>query len=173
MPDKPKEITKEDIKAELGVVTAEDIKMLIELCDSMGMDIIDHDQIKGDNKMTQSDLFEDGTLAEAKKPVVNHRAGAVLSLGQMVITRGIAFDVEEDENFRQFVQSCLARHSRGDWGDLTDEDRKLNDEAVKSGQSRILSSYLANFPVMESDTKIWIITEWDRSVTTILYPSEY
>ncbi len=58
------------------------------------------------------------------------------------------------------------RHVTGDWGDLCDEDKAMNDEAVELG-NRILSAY---------DTpngKLWIITEADRSVTTFLLPSEY
>lgn len=62
--------------------------------------------------------------------------------------------------------TLLDRHNSGDWGDLDDEDKTTNDEAVKHGD-RILSAY-------ETDGgKIWIITEWDRSVTTVLLPSEY
>ena len=122
--------------------------------------------------MAQANLFKDAQAPQttASQPVRNHRAGAVLALGQMCMTRGIALKAEEDEGFRQWVQSCLARHSRGDWGEgLCDEDRKLNDQALPEGeyQGRILSAYLLE------KTKIWIITEWDRSVTTILYPHEY
>ena len=55
---------------------------------------------------------------------------------------------------------------RDDWGDVCEEDRESNEEALLM-QLRILSSY--NF----SKDKIWIITEADRSVTTILLPSDY
>lgn len=60
----------------------------------------------------------------------------------------------------------LARHLSGDWGEVDSEDKQANDDAVKCG-SRILSAYTLN------DTKFWIITEWDRSVTTFLLPEEY
>lgn len=62
--------------------------------------------------------------------------------------------------------ALLARHHQGDWGDVCEEDRESNEEALLM-QLRILSSY--NF----SKDKIWIITEADRSVTTILLPSDY
>ena len=62
----------------------------------------------------------------------------------------------------------LRRHLHGDWGDLSDEDRRLNDAALKSGEDRLFSSYQVT-----PDLKLWIITEWDRSVTTLLLPSEY
>jgi hypothetical protein len=68
------------------------------------------------------------------------------------------------------VFSIISRHLRGDWGDLSDDDKRANDEAVKDGDLRIFSSY--NHPD-SSDGKIWIITEADRSSTTLLFPSEY
>jgi hypothetical protein len=60
----------------------------------------------------------------------------------------------------------LARHVTGDWGDLDEHDKQANDEAVTDG-SRILSAYGTG------EKKLYIITEWDRSVTTILRPDEY
>jgi hypothetical protein len=61
----------------------------------------------------------------------------------------------------------LSRHITGDWGDLEEEDRKENDLSVKKG-FRILSSYKTN-----AGQKVWVITEADRSVTTLLLPEEY
>ncbi len=63
--------------------------------------------------------------------------------------------------------SYLRRHLHGDWGDLDDDDRRSNDAALKSGD-RLFSSYQVT-----PDLKLWIITEGDRSVTTLLLPSEY
>lgn len=64
--------------------------------------------------------------------------------------------------------SYLRRHLEGDWGDLGDSDRRQNDAALKSGEDRLFSSYQVT-----PDLKLWIITEGDRSVTTLLLPSEY
>ncbi|HRQ42370.1 MAG TPA: hypothetical protein PLD25_31015 [Chloroflexota bacterium] len=66
----------------------------------------------------------------------------------------------------------LARHEQGDWGDEMDAfDKRQNDLAVKEGY-RILSAY--NVPIGNGETeRIWIITEADRSATTILQPREY
>ncbi len=61
----------------------------------------------------------------------------------------------------------LVRHAQGDWGDLDDEDRHLNDEAVKDG-SRILSAY-----TLKTGVRVWVITEADRSSTCILLPDDY
>lgn len=60
----------------------------------------------------------------------------------------------------------IRRHVNGDWGDLQAEDRKLNDQAVING-SRILSAYRLG------GVTVYIITEWDRSCTTVLLASEY
>ncbi|WP_110972548.1 hypothetical protein [Pseudomonas huaxiensis] len=61
----------------------------------------------------------------------------------------------------------VCRHVSGDWGDLCEEDRHANTSAVELG-NRILSSYQ-----IAPDLKIWVITEADRSVTTILLPEDY
>ncbi len=65
-----------------------------------------------------------------------------------------------------FMAHCLARHLCGDWGDVDAEDRASND-ATLTGGDRLLSVYNRG-----SDT-LWIITEHDRSVTTLLLPSDY
>ena len=71
------------------------------------------------------------------------------------------------EVFRGFNPApYLARHLAGDWGDLCEEDKAENELSLKEG-FRLLSAYETEIG------KIWIITEADRSVTTILFPSEY
>jgi hypothetical protein len=70
---------------------------------------------------------------------------------------------ESDESALAF----LVRHSSGDWGTVCAEDAASNDDAIDT-DGRILSSY-----ELKSGVTIWIITEWDRSVTTILLPSDY
>jgi hypothetical protein len=76
---------------------------------------------------------------------------------------------------REYVQQgrlnplpYLRRHLAGDWGEVSPNDRRRNNAALKSGEERLFSSY----PI-SSQMKLWIITEWDRSVTTLLLPSEY
>ena len=91
-------------------------------------------------------------------------------LGRVVVTRGIHEAIREDASFGDFVDGALIKHSMGDWGDLDPEDAALNDEALKSGEDRIFSVYKRKGI---RDGKIWVITEWDRSATTILFPSEY
>ena len=64
------------------------------------------------------------------------------------------------------VLDCLKRHLSGDWGEVCAEDKKANDWALYN-EERILSAYDVE------NARIWIITEWDRSITTILFPDEY
>ncbi len=92
------------------------------------------------------------------------------NLGQMVVTRNVEHLMKTEEDFKNFVFTCLERYRKCDWGDLDPEDKVLNDEAVETGESRILASYNhSEHPAW----KIWIITEWDCSTTMILFPSEY
>lgn len=93
---------------------------------------------------------------------------AKFELGRVVITDGIANKIEEDEQFVDFVNKSFVRHCNGDWGDLCDDDKTMNDFALRNGDDRLFSKY--NYDDGES---IYIITEWDRSYTTILFPDEY
>ena len=61
----------------------------------------------------------------------------------------------------------LTRHATGDWGDLDEDDKRMNDLAAKLDE-RILSAY-----TLTDGTRIWIITEGDRSATTVLLPEDY
>ena len=88
-------------------------------------------------------------------------------LGQLVMTRGVNDLVADDEAFAKFITERLNRHVKGDWGELGEEDRAENDLSLKEG-FRILSAYESG-----ELPKIWIITEADRSATTILFPDEY
>ena len=97
---------------------------------------------------------------------------AVFSTGQIVATRGVYDLARENLDFAQFIQKSLNRHIKGDWGDVDDEDKETNVQALKQG-TRLLSAYNdARFPKHGVAT-IWIITEADRSATTILFPDEY
>lgn len=86
-----------------------------------------------------------------------------LPLGKVVATPG-ALKLLSEEGEDPF--SYLARHATGDWGELCAFDRRQNEIALRDGY-RVLSSY----PV--GGGRVWIITEADRSVTTILLPEEY
>ncbi len=93
---------------------------------------------------------------------------AKFRLGQTVMTAGVNDKVAGNPEFAKFVTESLARHATGDWGDMSREDKAENNLALKEGNLRIFSAY--ETPGLP---KIWIITEADRSVTTILFPEEY
>ena len=88
---------------------------------------------------------------------------ALFQLGAVVMTQGAKRLMEELE---LDPAHYLARHVTGDWGDLSADDKKENDYSV-TRSLRIFSAYGTG------DSKLWIITEADRSVTTILRPDEY
>ena len=92
----------------------------------------------------------------------------VLELGQVVATAGVDSWVKEASPERRIAPLLCAvqRHARGDWGEVCSEDKLTNDEAVKHG-NRVISAYTIDAK------KVWVITECDRSVTTVLFPEEY
>lgn len=83
-------------------------------------------------------------------------------LGRIVITPGAWAVIPEDK-----IQAALGRHQTGDWGDLDEGDRIQNERSLIDG-SRLLSVYCT-----EVGTRFYLITEHDRSVTTVLLPEEY
>lgn len=94
--------------------------------------------------------------------------GKKFDLGQVVVTKGVEEKTKENRNFRVFVQVSIGRYVHRDWGQTCDEDAKINNRAIQNGE-RIRAVYKQP----RTDTTIWIITEADRSVTTILFPYEY
>lgn len=87
--------------------------------------------------------------------------------GTICLTDLVSDRMYKDELFNDFLHNAINCHLFGDWGDLCEEDKALNEEAVRLGNGRIMSVYKQN-----GDT-LWIITEADRSYTTILFPDEY
>lgn len=100
-----------------------------------------------------------------------HQASAVASrqpditfpLGRLLITPGAQSALESCD---YSPLNLLFRHKRGDWGDISPEDRGENERAIRNGD-RIFSAYNLD------EFKFWVITEADRSATTILLPEEY
>jgi len=87
-------------------------------------------------------------------------------LGQVVATPAA---LEKLQEAGQSASEFIDRHVQGDWGDLTEDDRQANNEGIMKGkEDRLLSAYS-----LKTGVKIWIITEWDRSVTTVLLPDDY
>ena len=108
------------------------------------------------------------TITSLQRTESNAEGGegvVALPLGKVFGTFGalVAFAGALDDDLNSF----LSRHANGDWGEVDEHDRQANVYAVEHGL-RVLSAY-----TLSSGEKIWIITEADRSRTTILLPSEY
>lgn len=89
-------------------------------------------------------------------------------LGRVVATAAVAADVPHS-----LINALLDRHAAGDWGDLGEDDKAANEEAARTGDGRLFSSY-AN---AEHGT-IWVITndirgEGEGPITTVLFPDDY
>jgi hypothetical protein len=104
--------------------------------------------------------------------IIEHEARLVAALeqpgkfelGLVVATPGALQAIEEA---RHIPHEFLLRHKQGDWGDVGADDAQANEHALKDG-SRLFSLYHTRH-----DQKLYVITEWDRSATTILKPDEY
>ena len=89
-------------------------------------------------------------------------AVAKFRLGRIVATPNALESITQDD-----ILTGIGRHQSGDWGDVCADDCKANDQSLIEG-TRILSVYHA-----ANGTKFWIITETDRSATTVLLPEDY
>jgi hypothetical protein len=94
--------------------------------------------------------------------VIKEGKGKCVPTGRVVVTPS-AFDSLNDEE----INSALLRHKAGDWGDCSKEDWEENELSLREG-FRLFSVYHAS-----SGVKFWVITEADRSHTTILMPEDY
>ena len=89
-------------------------------------------------------------------------AGMKFPLGQLVITPAALHALTRED-----VVTAVRRHVTGDWGELDEHDRQENERSLREGY-RLLSAYMDS-----SGTRFWIITEADRSATTVLLPEDY
>lgn len=89
-------------------------------------------------------------------------------VGKTVITRGLAAALENNKELSKDVHLAWQRYLQCDWGNLGEEDKEMNDNAVKKPRS---DRILARYSTAEGD--IYIITEWDRSYTTFMFCDEY
>ncbi|MEJ7862727.1 MAG: hypothetical protein WKF90_13945 [Pyrinomonadaceae bacterium] len=101
---------------------------------------------------------------QSQNTITKTQNKVLFPLGQIFLTIG-AREALEDSN--QTPSEFIARHQTGDYGDICEDDRRENELSVKEG-FRILSAYKTS-----QDVKIWVITEADRSSSTLLLPEEY
>ncbi len=97
------------------------------------------------------------TVAETSESALRN-----LELGQIVATSNAVSQLPNSA-----ILIALGRHCSCDWGEVCEEDRQANEFGLRNGE-RILSVYRTGAGV-----KFWIITEWDRSITTVLMPEDY
>ena len=91
----------------------------------------------------------------------------MLTTGKLYTTRTINNEMATDMQFSKEITDCLLRYKLKDWGDISEEDKAMNNEAVNNGNDRIFATYKT------SKGKVYIITECDRSLTTVLFADEY
>ena len=113
---------------------------------------------------TKTNPSESGEIIIRERNKMNTCVEKLFDLGQTVMTPG-ALEVLNEAG--QLPGEFLGRHQSGDWGDLCEEDAQVNQEALENGL-RIMSVYRTS-----NGSKIWVITEADRSATTLLLPEEY
>lgn len=112
------------------------------------------------------------------EPCGNCGYGSRFKMGKLVWTRGVNDKIADDSAFSKFVLASLKRYGASDWGEICEEDKTINGDALRQGL-RLMGVYefrrkpKASKQERDVITKIWIITEWDRSVTTVLFPDEY
>jgi hypothetical protein len=154
-PEKKSKVTEKqrlrlDAARELGELLGDDVDgYAAELEDLQGY--LEDCEVEEDTDR-EAVAYSNGLVVSAMK----------FSLGQIVITRGAQAVIPNEE-----VIAALKRHAAGEWGQLCEEDHQANEEALRVG-NRLLSVYHSATRV-----KFYVITEHDRSVTTILLPEEY
>jgi predicted transcriptional regulator len=90
-----------------------------------------------------------------------------INIGRILATRGILVKAREDREFAAFLARSLSRYRKGDWGEMSSEDKRLNDLSEENARL-LLSSYES--PGLP---EIWISTSPNREFTTIMFPDEY
>ena len=107
------------------------------------------------------------TLEHLRPDQICDEPPALFSLGNVVATPPALALIQK---YGASIPQLLNRHQTGDWQELCKEDRDSNWRAAFGGE-RVLSAF--NIGSADQPVKLWIITEWDRSVTTILRPQDY
>ncbi len=97
---------------------------------------------------------------------------SAFSMGAMYLSSGIHLACSEHDRFHHFIMHCIHRHHSCDWGELDAEDYVSNLQALSCG-ARLFSAYDVPEDLRSAHRRVWIITEHDRSATTILLPGEY
>lgn len=162
-------------------VTLDELRLrgfdLTEHIDALKKEDVDQIALSSPTNWMTEDEVESGMIPVILKEMADHiqwvrsnlgdvlrSSGQRFQAGQIVMTPG-ALDLAVKG---ADLLTCMIRHLSGDWGDLCDSDKQANDKGLEATSvTRLLSAYETEHG------KIWIITEIDRSATTILLPEEY
>lgn len=90
-----------------------------------------------------------------------------MKTGIKVMTSGIVEKITDNKKFANQVKYFLELFLQGDWGDIPEDDKEMNNINVQMGTGSLMGAYNT------CEGRIWIMTEHDRNVTTILFPDEY
>ncbi len=122
----------------------------------------DDDQADEDEEAAEDDEEGREAFEQEKRERTESRTEPLFELGQVVSTPGALEALTREE-----IGKAIARHHRGDWGEVDRHDWQENEASLQKG-FRLLSAYQST-----NGTKFWVITEADRSSTCVLLPSEY
>jgi hypothetical protein len=125
-------------------------------------DDVTQESDQGEEDESDEEAYSAEEFEKVKRERVESTAGPLFELGQVASTPGALSALTRED-----IARALARHHRGDWGDVGRHDWRENEASLKEG-FRLLSAYRS-----EKGEKFWVITEADRSATTVLLPSEY
>lgn len=103
---------------------------------------------------------------------VKTRPTSFTQWGQLVSTAAIAEAIKQIPEFLPWLNDRLLDYSKCRWGDTSPQDKEMNDLAIVNGDDRVVAMYRC--PI-DNDMieNVYVITEWDRSVTTVMFTSEY
>ena len=105
--------------------------------------------------------------------IINQPKEDHFKLGLLVVTNLVTVWADRTLKNHRDLDKCLKKYCEKDWGDADEEDKKLTNAAINNG-GRIMGVYKNVGSEATDDVRdLWIITECDRSVTTILFPEEY
>jgi len=93
--------------------------------------------------------------------------------GKPMMTSGINKAIQRNPEFLEFLRRCMRRFLNGDWGDVTDQDNMRNNQALLDGKEAILGAYDIPRWASRKPGTVWILREWDGSMTTVMFPYEY
>lgn len=95
-----------------------------------------------------------------------------VEIGHLFVSRALMTDMESNPKFEEFVRNSVVRHRQCDWGDVSKDSAELNNVALEGG-GRLFSLYNISPDFKLDEEAIWVDTDDSRTLTTVMYPSDY